>query len=66
MCSNLEPVNIDANISQDIRSHTDKERPWSPPIIKETGMTLLEWLQVLFLFEAKNTLAMEVGGMFLS
>lgn len=56
MYSIPEAVNIDANVSQDIRSYMNKERPWSPPLIKGTGMTVLECLQVLFFFEAKNTL----------
>lgn len=56
MYSTAELVNIDANISQDIRSPMDKERPWSPLLIKGAGMTVLECLQGLFFFEAKNTL----------
>lgn len=62
MYSIPEPVNIDANVSRDIRSHMDKERPWIPPLIKRTGMTFLGCLQVLFFFEAKNTLGIGAGG----
>jgi len=56
MYSIPEPVNIDVNIFQDIRSYRDKERPWCPPLIKQTGRTVLECLQALFFLQAKNML----------
>lgn len=56
MYSVPEPLNIDGNISQDIRWHMNKEEPWTPPLIKGTGMTVTECLQVLLFLEANNRL----------
>lgn len=51
-----EPVNIDAKVSQNIRSHKNKEESWSFLLPKEPGMAVLDCPQALVSFVAKGTL----------
>lgn len=51
-----EPVNIYAKVSQNIRSHKNKEESWSFLLPKEPGMAVLDCPQALVSFVAKGTL----------
>lgn len=51
-----EPVNIDAKVSQNIRSHKNKEESWRFSLPKEPGMAVLDCPQTLVSFVAKGTL----------
>lgn len=51
-----EPVNIDAKVSQNIRSHKNKKESWSFLLPKEPGMAVLDCRQALVSFVAKGML----------